>query len=67
MAGLQGQDILPLKKALQACNIPLTNIPENTIRQTLLELPEYCRKHELAFGLAHDLTEAHLEQLPALD
>jgi glycerol-1-phosphate dehydrogenase [NAD(P)+] len=67
MARLQGQDVSPLKKALKACNIPLTNIPEEVIKRTLLNLPEYARKHNLAFGIAHTLTAAHLEQLPPLD
>jgi glycerol-1-phosphate dehydrogenase [NAD(P)+] len=66
MAGLQGQDTAPLKKALNACNIPLTNIPEEVIRATLLELPAYCEKHGLAYSLAHDLSEKDLERLPSL-
>ncbi len=67
MAGLQGQDIRPLKEALRACGIPLTNIPADVIRETLLGLPAYCRKHGLAYGIAHTITEAHLKQLPPLD
>jgi glycerol-1-phosphate dehydrogenase [NAD(P)+] len=67
MAGLQGLDVEPLKAALKACNIPLTNIPGEIIEKTLLSLPEYVRKHNLAFGIAHTLTATHLEQLQHLD
>lgn len=67
MAGLQGQDTEPLKKALEACKIPLTNIPTEAIERTILGLPAYCRKHQLLFGIAHTLNASHLEQLPALD
>jgi glycerol-1-phosphate dehydrogenase [NAD(P)+] len=67
MAGLQGQDIEPLKRALEDCKIPLTNIPVEVIQRTLLGLPAYCKKHDLLFGIAHTLSASHLEQLPALE
>jgi len=55
MAGLQGQDTSPLEAALKACHIPLDGIPQEVIERTLAELPAYCEKHGLAFGLAHIL------------
>lgn len=55
MAGLQGQVTGPLEAALKACNIPLDRIPHEIVERTLAELPAYCQKHELAFGLAHTL------------
>jgi glycerol-1-phosphate dehydrogenase [NAD(P)+] len=55
MAEKQGQTVGPLRAALQACNIPLDNIPQNVVDQTLRNLPEYCLKHNLSFGLAHTL------------
>lgn len=55
IAQLQGQDTAPLKKALKACNVPLDNIPQETIDRTLKILPEYCRRHHLPFGIAHTL------------
>jgi glycerol-1-phosphate dehydrogenase [NAD(P)+] len=67
MAGLQKQDFRPLKKALKACNVPLTNISDDVIRKTILDLPDYSRQHNLPFGIAHTLTESHLAQLPSLD
>ncbi|NJC98421.1 MAG: 3-dehydroquinate synthase [Anaerolineales bacterium] len=55
IAKLQGQDTAPLEKALKACNVPLDNIPQDMIDRTLKILPEYCRRHNLAFGIAHTL------------
>ncbi|HNJ12425.1 MAG TPA: iron-containing alcohol dehydrogenase [Anaerolineales bacterium] len=55
IAKLQGQDTAPLEKALKACNVPLNNIPQDMIERTLKILPEYSRKHNLSFGIAHTL------------
>ncbi|UCH27492.1 MAG: iron-containing alcohol dehydrogenase [Trueperaceae bacterium] len=67
MAGLQGQDVGPLKRALKACHIPLTNIPQTVIDTTLKQLPAYAREHGLAFGLAHVLDQGTPGVLPRLD
>ena len=66
LASIQGQDVRPLKQALQACQIPLNSIPDDVIRQTLRQLPNYSRHHGLPYGIAHDLIEAHLQGLPSL-
>jgi glycerol-1-phosphate dehydrogenase [NAD(P)+] len=55
MAKLQGQNTTPLEKALKACHVPLNQVPEAIMRQTLINLPEYCRKHGLPYGIAHEL------------
>ncbi len=55
MSGLQGQDTGRLEAALKACHIPLDRIPQEIVNRTLVELPVYCIKHGLAFGLAHTL------------
>ena len=55
MAERQGQDARRYKDALNACHIPLDRIPSETIRETFAQLPGYCEKHGLAFGLAHTL------------
>jgi glycerol-1-phosphate dehydrogenase [NAD(P)+] len=55
MAGLQGQDTPPLEAALKACHVPLDRIPPGIIQQVLHALPGYVRKHNLAYGFAHDL------------
>ena len=55
IAKLQGQDTTPLEKALKACNVPLNNIPQDMIDRTLKILPDYSRRHNLSFGIAHTL------------
>ncbi|MBN8655648.1 MAG: iron-containing alcohol dehydrogenase [Anaerolineae bacterium] len=55
IAKLQGQDTTPLEKALKACNVPLNNIPKDMIDRTLKILPDYSRRHNLSFGIAHTL------------
>jgi glycerol-1-phosphate dehydrogenase [NAD(P)+] len=55
MAERQGQDTALLKNALQACCIPLENIPADVIEKTLKILPTYCQEHELPFGIAHTI------------
>lgn len=57
MSKLQGQDTGRLEAALKACNIPLDKIPQNMIEETLRGLPAYCKRHGLAFGLAHTLNQ----------
>lgn len=55
MARLQGQDTARYESALKACGVPLDKLPAETVDKTLQSLPAYCRKHGLAFGLAHTL------------
>jgi glycerol-1-phosphate dehydrogenase [NAD(P)+] len=55
IAKLQGQNTTPLEKALKACNVPLNNIPQDMIDRTLKILPDYSRRHNLSFGIAHTL------------
>jgi len=57
MAAYQGQDTSPLERALRHCQIPLDRLPEAMIQQTLQLLPEYVRRHNLPYALAHDLQE----------
>ena len=61
MAHLQGQDVLPLKHAMQVANVPLTNVPPDTIREILRILPAYCDRHDLPFGIAHTLTTTQVD------
>ena len=51
----QGQASGLLEAALKACNIPLDRIPADVIQQTLKSLPGYVRKHNLAYGIAHEM------------
>lgn len=55
MAEFQEQEVEPLEAALRACHIPLDRIPEDVIGATLQGLPAYVRKHQLPYGIAHDL------------
>jgi glycerol-1-phosphate dehydrogenase [NAD(P)+] len=55
MASCQGQDTQRYAAALRACQVPHDRIPESIISQTLQILPAYCRRHGLAFGIAHTL------------
>ncbi len=59
MAERQGQDVTPLRRALQACHIPLDQIPIEVTQATLQQLPEYCRHHHLPYGIAHELSTAN--------
>lgn len=63
MAALQGQDVAPLREALRACHIPLTNIPSDVMLRTLTELPAYCARHGLPHGIAHDLDSERIRGL----
>ncbi len=55
MSRLQGQATGRYEAALKACNIPLDRILQEIVERTLAELPAYCKRHGLAFGLAHTL------------
>ena len=55
MARLQGQDATLLEKALGACHIPLDRIAPDILKETLRGLPKYCVRHNLPYGLAHEL------------
>jgi len=58
IAGLQGQETRRLKSAMQDCHIPLDRIPAEVIQRTLQELPGYCARHGLPYGIAHTLKGA---------
>jgi len=55
MAEFQEQDTQVLEAALKACHIPLDSIPADLIGATLQGLPAYVRKHDLPYGIAHEL------------
>jgi hypothetical protein len=57
MAERQGQASAPLRKAMEACTVPLGRLRSEIVNQTLRELPGYCREHNLPFGIAHELKE----------
>jgi glycerol-1-phosphate dehydrogenase [NAD(P)+] len=55
MAEKQGQDVSRLRRALDACKVPLDRIPNDVVESTLRILPEYVRRHGLPHGIAHEL------------
>ncbi|UCC51765.1 MAG: iron-containing alcohol dehydrogenase [Anaerolineaceae bacterium] len=55
IAEKQGCLTPPLRAALEACQIPLANIPVGVITTTLQQLPAYAQKHNLPYGIAHEL------------
>ncbi len=55
IAEKQGQDSAPLRRALEACHIPLHNIPDEIVATTIHKLPAYARQHRLPYGIAHEL------------
>lgn len=63
MATLQGQNIAPFKQAIKACNISLNTIPIEAIRETMRELPQYVRRHQLPYGIAHAINESLIAQM----
>jgi glycerol-1-phosphate dehydrogenase [NAD(P)+] len=54
MAEFQDQESEELEAALQACHVPLGNIPEDVVGAALQGLPAYARKHDLPYGIAHE-------------
>jgi glycerol-1-phosphate dehydrogenase [NAD(P)+] len=56
MAELQRQETSQLKNAMLQCNIPINTIPQRVIIETLKDLPLYVRKHNLPYGIAHEIT-----------
>lgn len=58
MARLQGQQTRRLENALKDCHIPLDRIPAEVVQLVLQELPGYCARHDLPYGIAHTLKEA---------
>ncbi len=56
IARFQGLDTLRLEKSLKACNVPINNIPQDTVDRTLQILPAYSEQHNLPFGIAHTLS-----------
>jgi glycerol-1-phosphate dehydrogenase [NAD(P)+] len=63
IAMAQGLDVEPLRNALEACRVPLDRIPREVITSVLRGLPDYCRRHRLPHGIAHDLTEDRIDDV----
>ena len=55
IAERQGLDVAPLRKALNAANVPVAALPQTLIDPTLRALPEYVRRNNLPYGIAWEL------------
>lgn len=65
MGTLQGIDVEPLRKAYHDAGLSYKEFPSNFVKEALLALPAYCKKHtSLAYSVAHELP---LREIEALD
>ncbi len=55
MADRLGLNVAPLEKALHACHVPMDRLSQDIVNETFRRLPDYCRRFNLAFGIAHDI------------
>jgi len=55
MADRQGQNAVPLRRALKACHVPIDHLPAFVVESTRQQLPDYVRRHGLPYGIAHEL------------
>jgi glycerol-1-phosphate dehydrogenase [NAD(P)+] len=56
MASRQGQQTRELERCLRACHVNLNRISEPVAQQVLAELPAYCVRHRLPYGIAYEVT-----------
>ncbi len=54
-AALHGQDIAPIRATLDSAGIRLGQLPRDDVNETLHELPQYVRTHNMPYGILHDL------------
>jgi glycerol-1-phosphate dehydrogenase [NAD(P)+] len=59
-ADWQGQDTTPLRRALEEAGVPLDRVPDAVLAETERVLPQYARRHGLAYGVAHELAAPFL-------
>jgi glycerol-1-phosphate dehydrogenase [NAD(P)+] len=60
MAAAQGQDIAPLREALEASGARLDRIPRDAAESTLRGLPAYIERHELPFSIGSTLDKRQI-------
>ncbi len=63
MGRAQGQEMSALARAMEACSVTLGSIPERLVEKTLNQLPDFCRRHDLPFGIAHVLDQGQVSAL----
>lgn len=66
-AALHGQDIAPIRATLQSAGIRLGQLRTDDIMDTIRNLPEYVREHDLPFGILNeiDMTSERVQELLA--
>lgn len=65
-AALHGQDIRPIRETLESAGIRLGQLPSDDIVETLRELPEYVRLHDLPYSILHDIDEMTQDRIDSL-
>lgn len=55
MAERQGQEVAPLRKALQAARVPLNTLPAALSERALRELPAFVTQHDLGYSAAWEM------------
>jgi glycerol-1-phosphate dehydrogenase [NAD(P)+] len=66
IAALQGQDTSELRRALEACHVPLNTLSREQIEEVVRRLPDYCEEHQLPYGVAHTLRGRDITRLNPL-
>ncbi len=66
-AALHGQDVRPLRNALQAAGLRLDRLNTGVVSQVVNEMPEYVTKHNLPYGKMHDIVPGSAEVIQAME
>lgn len=54
-AALHGQDIAPIRATLNSAGIRLGQLKNDDVIETIMNLPDYVRQHNLPYGILNDL------------
>lgn len=66
-AALHGQDITPMRNTLQSAGVRLGQLKPDDIVETLRELPDYVVRHDLPYGIVHDMDLQNEETVQRLE
>lgn len=65
-AALHGQDVNPLRTALEAAGIRLDRLNAQIVQQVVAEMPAYVEKQNLPYGIMHEMDPASEQVAQAL-
>ncbi len=65
-AALHGQDVNPLRTALEAADVRLDRLNSQIVKQVVSEMPTYVEEQGLPYGIMHDLDPASEQVAQAL-